>query len=445
MLVLLATLHLSAATAQTAATRDSLAQTRISGAQGAALDAQLTRFSDYGFSGTVLVVKNRHIVLLKGYGLANVERHVTNTAATRFEMNSMGKMFTGISILQLAAAGKLALDEPLNRLLGAFPPDKQATITHLATHTAGLVVAGADLDTASRNAFVSSMKRMPRESAPGEKYRYTNAGYSLLAAVVEAASHETYEHYLTEHLFRPAGMTTARFRNTIQPNDPLYAHGYVGTPAELLPGPPNPYVWGTIGAGGVWTTVGDMYRWLVAVQDGVVVPASQRATLFAPPKPPSLEAFGWHVIPRTPTTRSRIEKGGASDDFASQMTWFPDDSLVVIWASNNLRLRWRRTLMQVIPAIVFDSAPPLLPSIVQLAEEDLARFAGTTLVGRDTLELRTGSGYLYALANRLEVPVNVLFFVEKLGSFVAFDPAARKITRLLFKDGKPGLVVVIRE
>lgn len=92
---------------------DSLARERVVGALGAELDSALTRFSDYGFSGTVLVVRGRRIVLLKGYGMAIVERNVRNSAATRFEMNSMTKMFTGVSLLQLVAAGGIALDDAL--------------------------------------------------------------------------------------------------------------------------------------------------------------------------------------------------------------------------------------------------------------------------------------------------------------------------------------------
>lgn len=77
------------------------------GPLGARLDSELTRFSEYGFSGTVLVARRGRIVLLKGYGLADVERGIPNTAAARFEMNSMTKMFTGAAILQLAAQGRL--------------------------------------------------------------------------------------------------------------------------------------------------------------------------------------------------------------------------------------------------------------------------------------------------------------------------------------------------
>jgi len=95
-------------------------------------------------------------------------------------------------------------------------------------HTSGLIVEGTSLAGDSRDAFVRDVRQPPRESAPGEKYRYSNAGFSLLAAIVEAASGETYEAYLRSHVFTPAGMRTVVFRDEVPAGDPLFAHGYVG-------------------------------------------------------------------------------------------------------------------------------------------------------------------------------------------------------------------------
>jgi CubicO group peptidase (beta-lactamase class C family) len=318
------------------------------------LNAQLSSYAGQGFSGTVLVVREGRVVLLKGYGLANITDSIPNMASTRFEMNSMTKMFTGVSVLQLAGAGRLALEDPIERYLGPFAVAKPgATVHHLALHTAGLVPAGTPLNGESRDAFVRDVGRAPRESPPGASYRYTNAGYSLLAAIVERASGESFEAYLRRHIFTPAGMRTAIFRTEVPPKDARFAHGYVAGPTGRTPGPPNPYGWGTIGAGGVWCTVGDIYRWLLFVESGKAFPARFRPLLFAPPPAPSLEAFGWHYNARTGSTRTRIDKGGGSGEFASQLLYYPDERVVIVWASNDLSKRWRQTLNQAIPDIVF--------------------------------------------------------------------------------------------
>jgi hypothetical protein len=226
-------------------------------------------------------------------------------------------------------------------------------------------------------------------------------------------------------------MRTAMFRDEVPPNDSLFAHGYVGTPAALEPGPPNPYGWGTRGAGGVWATVGDMYRWLVALEERRMLPEAQWRRLITPPHPPAEEAFGWHVD-TTPEGRSRIQKGGGSDDFASQFLYYPRERLAIVWASNNLRQRWRRTLNQTLPAIALAEKPLSLPPVVPIPRAALDQRVGRYGMAHDTLEFRAGPGYLYAAQNRLAVPTNVMFFPQDDSTFTGFDPASGVVTRLEF-------------
>ena len=174
----------------------------------------------------------------------------------------------------------------------------------------------------------------------------------MLAALIERVSGLSYEEYIRRNIFPAAGMRTAIFRDAVPRDDPRFAHGYVGSPSGLQPGPPNPYVWGTRGAGGVWSTVGDIYRWVAAVENGRIVSGEQRKILFAPPTPPATEAYGWHVS-ADQAKRPLISKGGGSDDFASQLLYYPQERVVIVWASNNLQKRWRQTLNAAIPAIVF--------------------------------------------------------------------------------------------
>jgi CubicO group peptidase (beta-lactamase class C family) len=437
-----ATLHLLLALAlpQVAAPADSLASERVAGAHGARLDTALARYAQYGFWGSVLVVRDGRIVLLKGYGLADATRGIRNTPATRFEMNSITKTFTGAAILQLAAAGRLSPADAVERHLGAFPPGKRgATVEQLATHTSGLIREGSDLAGDSREAFVLSVKHTPREAPPGAAYRYSNAGFSLLAAIVEVTGGERYEDYVRRHLFAPAGMHTAFFRPELRPDDTLSAHGYMGSPAGLLPGPPNPYVWGTIGAGGIWATVGDMYRWLAAIEGGRILREEERRLVFTPR--PS-EAYGWHVATNT-AGRLQIDKGGGSDDFASQLLYYPRERVTIIWASNNLRQRWRRTLNASLQAIVFDDGDfPFPPPVADVPDSVLASYAGRYVAGGDTLELRTAPGYLYTLDNRLGIPADALFCPNTDAGFTGFDPQSGAMTHLRFDAARDGQVEI---
>ena len=350
VLVVLAMGHASAWHVQPT---EDLDTTAVVGELGAGLDARLTEFEKEGFWGAVIVVRDNRVVLLKGYGFADHERGTRNVPSTRFEMNSITKLFTGAAVLQLAAAKKIDVKDPVEKHLGAFPEEKRsATIEQLASHTSGLVVAGTELESDTRETFLAAVKRAPREAVPGTRYRYSNTGFSVLAALIERVSGLSYEEYLRRNIFPAAGMHTPIFRDAVPRDDPRFAHGYVGSPSGLQPGPPNPYGWGTRGAGGVWSTVGDIYRWVTAVENGRIVSGEQRKLLFAPHTPPATEAYGWHIS-ADQSKRPLISKGGGSDDFASQLLYYPRERVVIVWASNNLQKRWRQTLNAAIPEIVF--------------------------------------------------------------------------------------------
>lgn len=80
--------------------------------------------------------------------------------------------------------------------------------------------------------------------------------------------------------------------------------------------------------------------------------------------------------PATAAAKARIDKGGASDDFASQLLYYPDERVAIIWASNNLRQRWRHTLNKVLPDIVFGNSVLSLPRVAKLPRAHIRSYAG---------------------------------------------------------------------
>jgi CubicO group peptidase (beta-lactamase class C family) len=291
------------------------------------LHALLKSYESQGFSGTVLVAKNGHIVLHEGYGFADRERGVRNGRETLYEVASLNKTYTAAAILQLESRGALATSDPLSKHLGAVPPLKDAaTIHHLATHTAGLVPDGSDLgDGMDRDRFIANVKSVPAESVPGERYRYTNAGYSVLAAIVERVSGMPYESYVRKHL--TSGEIYFRGETPARP----MARGYIGEKESV----PPPYRWGTRGAGGMITTVGELYRWHRQLHAD---PAMKKMW-----EPGPEEGYAWHVE-RDDQGRRMIHKGGGMREYASQIIEYPDEGVVIIWASNDLGKRWRQDL-----------------------------------------------------------------------------------------------------
>ena len=387
------------------------------------LHALLSRYESYGFSGTVLVVKDDRVVLHEGYGFADRERRVRNGPETLYEVGSLNKTLTAAAVLQLEARGALSTSDPLSRHLGPFPPAKAAaTIHHLATHTAGLVPDGADLGAgADREDFVENVKRVAPESVPGERYRYTNAGYSVLAAIVETVSGMPYEAYVREHLAGPAGLRELSFRGEPMPR-PM-ALGYEGTPPKVII--PPPLRWGTRGAGGMIATVGEVHRWYLALQAN-----PEMRKMFE--ERPEEEGYAWHVD-RDADGRRMIHKGGGMPQYAAQVVHYPDDRLVIIWASNNLQQRWRQALNRGIAAVAFGKEAVMPPPRVTTG--DLGALAGSYVAGSGKqLQLAQLGDYLHALENELGVPAGMPFFRIGERELAGFNPTRLTLTRMTF-DG----------
>lgn len=323
----------------------------VRGALGAELDRFLTESAAQGFSGAVLVVKEGEVILEKGYGLANRAYRVPNTAETVFNICSLSKIFTASAVLHLEMEGKLEVGDSLEKYLGNFPSQKSsATIHHLLTHTAGLVVARTAIDGSSRAAFIQGMKDAPVESASGEEYRYTNVGYSLLAALVEEVSGQSFESYVREHLLEPAGMSRTSFLGEPAPDGFRLAHGYPeGPEGQLEPVDLGPFGWGLRGAGGMLASVGDLYKWDRALREGSVLSEDTTKKMFTPYF--GDEGYGWHVA-ETDWGTTVHHRGCGNPGFGGQFARYPEDDVVVIFMINN-RNRWRRPIWQGIEGIVF--------------------------------------------------------------------------------------------
>ncbi|MFW9997730.1 MAG: serine hydrolase domain-containing protein, partial [Candidatus Odinarchaeota archaeon] len=168
----------------------------IRGDLGSTLDGYLTRVTDFGFWGTVLVANNNQIILHKGYGFANVSTRIRNTIQTAYDIGSISKQFTVAAILQLEERGFLTTDDPISSFFDA-PADKTSiTIHHLLTHTSGLPrFYGGDFDYYEQSDYIRGVFNSKLLTKPGKAFNYSNPGYSLLAIIIEKLSGQEYRDY----------------------------------------------------------------------------------------------------------------------------------------------------------------------------------------------------------------------------------------------------------
>jgi CubicO group peptidase (beta-lactamase class C family) len=351
----------------------------VKGEVGAKLNELLTRYEMYGFSGTVLAAKDGKIILNRGYGLANRERNLSNGVETVFAIGSLTKQFTAAAILQLEAQGKLNTRDAASKYLGEFPQDKAGiTLHHLLTHTSGLISDGAKekLPLERRDEYIEAVKRTKLRSAPGEKFSYSNVGYNLLAAVVEKVSGVPFEDYLEQKLFKPAGMKNTGFVGRRQWKEAVLAIGYepaaVGAGSVSRAETPQPSKWDDLGAGGILTTTGDLYRWCRALEGTSILAAESKKKLYTPFL--SDYAYGWEVK-KTKQGTPAIQHAG---DVLGQQSWlafFPEEKLIIITLINN-RMRWRTLLATTLVSAAFGQPYEIPPPLLAMETEALRRYSG---------------------------------------------------------------------
>jgi CubicO group peptidase (beta-lactamase class C family) len=226
-------------------------------------------------SGTVLVGRNGRPLLVEAYGLANRTYGVPNRIETKFSIASMGKVFTAVAIAQLVADGKVALNDKLAEYVPDLPTPEAAQkieIRHLLSHTSGM---GPYLREAQQNPDTPPIEFIRGDSLqfePGSDAQYSNSGFFALGKVIEAVADTTYEGYLDEHVFGPAGMTDTYIRRPGNVH-PQVATGYRKQYTETGARFRRTNIGGSEGspAGGAESTVLDLLRFATALQQGTLV------------------------------------------------------------------------------------------------------------------------------------------------------------------------------
>lgn len=247
----------------------------------ARLDALFARWAKPDAPGCqVAVSRNGKAVAERVYGMADLEKSVPATLDSLYEAGSDSKQFTAASILMLARAGTLSLDDDIRKYLPEIP-DYGATITirHLLHHTSGLrdwgsVAAVEGWPRNSRTADNDDVLRIVARQkelnyAPGAHYLYSNSNFNLLAIIVQRASGQSLADYSRDRIFRPLGMTHTSWRDdhgrVVPGRTGAYERGPEGYRNEQV-------IEDAYGNGGLLTTVGDLTKWQAALDSNAFGP-----------------------------------------------------------------------------------------------------------------------------------------------------------------------------
>ena len=362
----------------------------------AEVDAYLQPLLDLDLiSGSILIARGDEILLAKGYGLANREHGIPNTPETKFRIGSMTKQFTAMGILVLADQGKLNLDDPLSKYLPDFPNAEKIQLHQLLSHTSGVPsyngVEGYGenyIKPWSIDEVIDWFKDEPLQFEPGEDWSYSNSGYVLAAKVIEVVSGQDYDDFLRQEIFEKLEMedTGQDVFTTVLPHR---ATGYGNAEREIYNAPYRDMPF-TSGAGSLYSTVLDLYKWDRALYTDTLVSTELLDRMMTPVR--NEYAYGWFV--REEFGHKLVEHGGAINGFLSQSQRFVDDDLVVISLFNYESTFWR-TVNKGLAAMALgeEYEPTLLTTSVDVEPDLLATYAGTYEVMEDyfvTLAVKEG-------------------------------------------------------
>ncbi|MFC9276891.1 serine hydrolase domain-containing protein, partial [Bacillus spizizenii] len=248
---------------------------------------------EIGFSGTAMIVRNGEIVTNKGFGYADRKHHIQNNPLTSFYVGSSQKALIATAILQLEEKGKLQTSDPVSAYLPNFPNGQTITLKNLLTHTSGINGHIEGNGAITPDDLIKDVEHQGIKRQPGV-WDYKDSNYSVLAYIVAEVSGESYEQYITNHIFKPAGMTHAGFYKTYN-KEPYPAVGYKLKGSRMVT-PYMPDLSQLYGAGDIYMSAIDMYKFDQALIDGKLYSQKSYEKMFTPGSS-STYGMGFYVAP----------------------------------------------------------------------------------------------------------------------------------------------------
>jgi CubicO group peptidase (beta-lactamase class C family) len=260
---------------------------------------------------SLVIVEGNQIVHERGFGIAGPEGQPV-TAETNFFLGSVSKSFTALAIMQLVEAGRIELNAPVQKYLPWFrvadpESSSQIKVRHLLNHTSGFsTYAGrthftdSDMSDEAIQRRVRDLRKVKLTAPVGKRFRYSNANYSILGAIIESVSGQRYEDYIQEHIFDPLNMTNS-YTSREQVKQHNLATGYRYWFGQPIFATSIPYPRGDIAAAYLISCARDMGQYLLALMNGGtlgdtrILSESGVSKLHTPEKKNLYYAMGWHV------------------------------------------------------------------------------------------------------------------------------------------------------
>ncbi|UCF18888.1 MAG: serine hydrolase [Gemmatimonadota bacterium] len=318
------------------------------------------------FNGVALVAQNGKTLFEQGYGYANLEWQVPNGLDTRFDIASLSKGFTALAIMLLVQEGKIDLEAPISTYLPEYRRDiaESVTVHQLLDHTSCIpeetayMLESKTADQVDSERLLRLINAQDPVLEPGTRFSYNNVGYILLSWIAESVSGVDFAQFLTERIFQPLGMSSTGVASRAVTAQ--QATGYT----RLLGRYERPAIvdesWYR-GAGGVYSTAGDLLAWDQALYEGALLSAELTERMFEPSQHADY-GYGWSIryYWEQGERRKIVSHEGGGPGAAAVIDRFLDDRILIVLLSN-MRHSQVGTLSRQIGGIVLGAPPPPAP------------------------------------------------------------------------------------
>jgi len=368
-----------------------------------AVDALFSDITVDGPGAAVGVYYQGKVIYARGYGNAVPGRPFTVTPHTVFHTASVSKQFTAFAIAQLVRDGKVKLDDDIRKYLPGMPDfGTPITVNDLIHHLSGLKDQALMFWLARRNrndnlkqeqALTLIARQRELLFAPGSRFSYSNSGYALLAAIVQAASGQNLRTFTTEHIFTPLGMQQTLFRDDASEIIPELAEGFMrrgnGWGRAIL---------GTelVGATGLYTSIDDLMKWIANFDQPKVGDAALIQQVSAPGKLRNGTpiAYGFGLYNQEYAGHAAIAHDGSDWTYSSTLAYVPKERFGVAVLANSPRgvNQVARKIVEIYlgtasgPRSVVDGGAPVIKSTAKQRRELVGHYLNPYLWAADIIE-----------------------------------------------------------
>lgn len=307
---------------------------------------------------SVAVAVDGKLTWTKGYGYSDLENDVRASEQTRYRLASISKSITAVAVMQLAEAGRLDLDAPVQKYVPGFPGKQQPiTSRQLLGHLGGIRHYNNRDEINSTRHYTNLTDPLvifrddPLVAPPGTKYSYTTYGYGLLGSVVEGASGESFVEYIRKNIFEPAGMETIQDDNVYR-IIPHRTRGYRRTESGEIENCALADTSNKIPGGGMISNAADLVRFALAVRDAKLLEPEtveemwSQQTLADGTK--TTYGLGWFVV--LDKGPKRVGHSGGQQGTSTLLTLLPETGAAVAVMSNLERSNVGRIANRIVEA-----------------------------------------------------------------------------------------------